>query len=189
MSFNVSGNASWLSVAPASGFSAGRPGNRLSLTVSVDASELSQGSHRALLFIAGTGFRNPPQRVNVSVTVAPGVFAGSRALEYDTDNSLSIDLDEVLEAVRDYFAGLISLEDVLKIVRAVLCWLISPQGTRGAWIAGERVVEEGAGGAGGIGGGDSAWRCWCCRDRCRRRRPVPSGASLRRGSSRRDRCR
>ena len=47
MSFNVSGNASWLSVAPASGVSAG-PGNRLSLTVSVDASELSQGSHRAL---------------------------------------------------------------------------------------------------------------------------------------------
>ena len=116
MSFNVSGNASWLSVAPESGFSAG-PGNRLSLTVSVDASELSQGSHRALLFIAGTGFRNPPQRVNVSVAIAPGVFAGSRALEYDTDNSLSIDLDEVLEAVRDYFAGLISLEDVLKIVR------------------------------------------------------------------------
>ena len=116
MSFNVSGNASWLSVAPASGFSAG-PGNRLSLTVSVDASELSQGSHRALLFIAGTGFRNPPQRVNVSVTVAPGIFAGSRALEYDADNSLSIDLDEALEAVRDYFTGLTSLEGVLKIVR------------------------------------------------------------------------
>ena len=106
----------WLSVAPASGFPAG-PGNRLSLTVSVDASELSQGSHRALLLTAGTGFRNLPQRVNVSVTMAPAAFADSRALEYDADDSLSIDLDEALEAVRDYFAGLISLEDVLKIVR------------------------------------------------------------------------
>ena len=55
--------------------------------------------------------------MNVSVTVAPGVFAGSRALEYDADNSLSIDLDEALEAVRDYFTGLTSVEDVLKIVR------------------------------------------------------------------------
>ena len=116
MSFNVSGNAAWLSVAPASGFSAG-PNNRLSLAVSVYASELSSGSHRAQLLIAGTGFRNPPQRVNVSVTVAPAAFAGSRALEYDADNSLSIDLDEALEAVRDYFTGITSLEDVLKIVR------------------------------------------------------------------------
>ena len=116
MNFNVSGSAPWLSVAPVSGFSAG-PGNRLSLTVSVDASDLSPGSHRAQVVIAGTGFRNPPQRVYVSVNVAPAAFADSRALEYDADNSLSIDLDEALEAVRDYFAGLISLEDVLKIVR------------------------------------------------------------------------
>ena len=116
MSFDVSGSAPWLSVAPVSGSSAG-PGNRLSLTVSVDASDLSQGSYRAQLLIAGTGFRNPPQRVNVSVTVVPAAFTGSRALEYDADDSLSIDLDEALEAVRDYFTGLISLEDVLKIVR------------------------------------------------------------------------
>ena len=116
MNFNVSGSAPWLSVAPVSGFSAG-PGNRLSLTVSVDASDLSPGSHRAQVVIAGTGFRNPPQRVYVSVNVAPAAFADSRALEYDADNSLSIDLDEALEAVRDYFTGLISLEDVLKIVR------------------------------------------------------------------------
>ena len=55
--------------------------------------------------------------MNVSVTVAPAAFADSSALEYDTDNNLSIDLDEALEAVRDCFTGLISLEDVLKIVR------------------------------------------------------------------------
>ena len=116
MTFSLATNASWLSVTPASGSAAGS-GNRLSISVSVDASGLGPGSHRAQLSVDGTGFRNPPRVVHVTLAVSTQAFADSLAPQYDANNNLAVDLGEALAALRDYFARRIGFEEILKIVR------------------------------------------------------------------------
>ena len=116
MTFDVSGNVPWLSVTPASGASTG-PLDRVLVTVAVDATGLPAGRHRALLQISGTGFQGSPQRVGVVMTVTSGAFAGTLAPQYDANNNLTIEFDEVLAAVKDYFDDRITLEAVLEIVK------------------------------------------------------------------------
>ena len=116
MTFDVSGNVPWVSVTPASGASTG-PLDRVLVTVAVDATGLPAGRHRAQLQISGAGFRGSPQRVGVVVTVTSGAFAGTLAPQYDANNNLMIEFDEVLAAVKDYFDDRITLEAVLEIVK------------------------------------------------------------------------
>ena len=116
MTFNVSANVPWVSVTPASGASTG-PLNRLVVTVAVDATGLPAGRRQAQLQISGTGFRGSPQRVPVVVTVTSAAFAGTLAPQYDANNNLMIEFDEVLAAVKDYFDDRITLEAVLEIVK------------------------------------------------------------------------
>ena len=87
------------------------------VTVAVDATELPAGRRQAQLQISGTGFRGSPQRVTVVVTVTSAAFAGTLDPQYDINNNLTIELDEVLAAVRDYFDDRITLESVLAIVK------------------------------------------------------------------------
>ena len=116
MTFNVSANVPWVSITPEAGGSTG-PLNRVVVTVAVDATGLPAGRRQAQLQISGTGFRGSPQRVPVVVTVTSAAFAGTLAPRYDVNDNLTIELDEVLAAVKDYFDDRITLEAVLDIVK------------------------------------------------------------------------
>ena len=51
------------------------------------------------------------------MTVTSATFAGTLAPQYDVNNNLTIEFDEVLAAVKDYFDDRITLEAVLEIVK------------------------------------------------------------------------
>ena len=51
------------------------------------------------------------------MTVTSAAFAGTLAPRYDVNNNLTIEIDEVLAAVKDYFDDRITLESVLEIVK------------------------------------------------------------------------
>ena len=51
------------------------------------------------------------------MTVTSGAFASTLAPQYDVNNNLTIEFDEVLAAVKDYFDDRITLEAVLEIVK------------------------------------------------------------------------
>ena len=55
--------------------------------------------------------------VHVTLAVSTQAFADSLAPDYDRNNNLAVDLGEALDAVRDYFAGRISFDQILAIVR------------------------------------------------------------------------
>ena len=117
--FDVSGNVPLVSVTPTSGASVG-PLDRVLVTVAVDATGLPAGRHQAMLQISGTGFRGPPQRVEVVVTVTSAAFAGALAPQYDVNNNLTIEFGEVLAAVKDYFDDRITLEASWRSSRSTL---------------------------------------------------------------------
>ena len=66
LSWSVSDDATWLSLSPTSGSSTGETD---SVTVSVNTSGLSAGTHNGTITITGTGATNTPQTVTVTLTV------------------------------------------------------------------------------------------------------------------------
>jgi len=69
LDWSVSDDAAWLSLSPISGSSTGEED---SVTVSVDISGLSAGTHSATITISAPGATNTPQTVPVGLTIELG---------------------------------------------------------------------------------------------------------------------
>ena len=66
--YEISTNAAWLSVSPVSGISAGEADL---ITVNMDLSSLSNGTHTGTITVSADGSENSPRTVAVQVTIVP----------------------------------------------------------------------------------------------------------------------
>ena len=55
--------------------------------------------------------------ITVTITVTGGSTLGPLGDRYDVNNNGSIERDEVIAAIRDYFKDLISRDDVIVVIR------------------------------------------------------------------------
>jgi len=98
LSWSASGDATWLSLSPASGSSTGEADN---VTVSVSISGMSAGSYKGIITISAPGATNTPQTVPVTLTINPAggdVTPPTVVSTSPRDGALNVAVDTVVTA-------------------------------------------------------------------------------------------